>query len=515
MIDTNVGLMPPRLTPRRHVRPHLLQTEGRGAMTVALVVALPASLLALALSLFGIGSRGLWNDEYATWHAATLPWGDLFHLLNNVDAVLTPYYVAMHGWIAVFGDSPASLRTPSGIAMALAAAVVALIGRRLFDPAVGLTAGLIFAALPAASRYGQEARPYAFAVAAASLATLLLLRAIDKPSWRRWMLYGACLSVAGMLHIVTLTVLLAHFVFVWRSFRDRDDYRLFRWIGAVVLAMTFALPLASKGSHQTGAIAWIKADGNAVRDMPGQLFGSWQVALAVFAVACLASALLSATRRNETVMLLVWGAFPPLFCYLTFPLLHLFLHRYLLFTLPAWALLAAAVGFALTRFFAMDKSSVTLSLSALLVLAAVLYVGESGQIEARRNPVGGEPDFRAAANILAPLVKPGDGIAFAGDRNGRIPFAYELRDRAMPRDVFVERTGRQNGEFGAQECEVPAKCLGATRRIWLISATIPGGDVYNGMSPVLGSFLTQAFDLNEFKQLENVRILVLIRKDVQ
>lgn len=53
----------------------------------------------------------------------------LFATLHNVDGSLGAYYLVMHGWTIVFGDSPAALRMPSALAMAGAAACIALLGR--------------------------------------------------------------------------------------------------------------------------------------------------------------------------------------------------------------------------------------------------------------------------------------------------------------------------------------------------------------------------------------------------
>ena len=513
VVYPDAALNRPSYGPPQPAERRTAPTPERLPVTGGLLVALPAMVATLAISMFGIGTRSLWNDEYATWYASTLSWTDLFRLLSHVDAVLTPYYLAMHGWIAVFGDSPASLRVPSAVAMAAAAGVIALIGRRLFDPGVGFTAGLLFAALPAVSRYGEEARPYAFAILAAAGATLLLLRAVDAPSWRRWMFYGGCLVVAGLLHIVTLTILLPHAVHVWRAFRTHDDFRMFRWIGSVLLAVTVALPLAAKGSQQSSAISWIKADGNAVKYLPVQLFGSAQVAIAVIVIGSAAAWLLWSAHRNAAWLLLAWAVFPPLFCYVTFPILHLFLFRYVLFTIPAWTLLAASAGFALTRLIRSDEQLRRFSLSALLVVAGVLYVGLPGQIDARRSPVNGEPDFRGAADAVVSGMRPHDGIAFAGNgRNGRIPFAYELRGRAVPADVFVARTSQQNGEFGAQECDRPTVCVKDTQRVWLVSATEQWESPFAGMPDTTKTFLASAFTVAEYYRTTRVRVYVLTRK---
>src|SRR5690349_9418820 len=97
--------------------------------------------------------------------------------------------------------------------------------------------------------------------------------------------YGVGLVLAGLVHIVTLTVLLAHAVFMLRAFRVSGDLRLLRWIAGAFLAVTAALPLAAKGSAQSSVITWIKADGAAVAGLPERIFGSWQVALVVCAAA--------------------------------------------------------------------------------------------------------------------------------------------------------------------------------------------------------------------------------------
>ncbi|GAA3343244.1 hypothetical protein GCM10020358_81190 [Amorphoplanes nipponensis] len=515
---TNVHVLSPPVAPAGGAHPpdatvpEAAVRSWPAAGTVAL--ALPPALLALGLSVAGIGARSMWNDEYASWYAATLSFGDLAKLLANVDAVVAPYYLFLHFWIDLFGDSQTSLRVPSALATAATAALVAMLGRRLFDTGVGLTAGLIFAGLPAATRYGQEARPYAFAIGFATLATLLLLRALERPTWRRWILYGAGLVLAGLMHIVTLTVLLAHAVFMWRAFRVSGDLRLLRWLAGASLAVTAALPLAAKGSEQSSVISWIRADGEALTSLPVRIFGSWQVALVVGAAALLATALLWARHRGPVVLLLSWALFPPLWCYVTFPVLHLFLHRYLLFTVPAWTLLAAALGFSLTRYIRRAAARVPLSLSGLLVAVAVLAVSGPGQQAARHSPVYGEPDFHSAALALAAVAAPDDGIAYAGTtRNGRRAFDYEVRRLGLLRDVLVERTSQQNGTFGAQECVDPGPCVGDTRRIWLVSTTAANLDPMDGMPGPTQGFLLTAYTLSEYRSFEQIRIFRLDRKD--
>jgi mannosyltransferase len=504
---------PPAITRAPHRPPAPLAARLRSAAGTALVVVPPAALT-LVLTVVGIGTRSLWNDEYATWYAATLSFGDLKRLIANVDAVVAPYYLVMHGWIALFGESAASLRLPSALAMAAAAVLIALVGRRLFDAGVGLTAGLLFAGLPAVCRYGQEARPYSFAIALAALATLMMLRAVERPTWRRWILYGLCLVVAALVHIVTLLILLAHALYMWRIFRGRGDFRQLRWIGGVVLAVTAVLPLVAQGHDEASAIDWIQLNTTAIEQFPARVFGSGPVAAVVTGAAATAAVLLWTRHRDAVLLLLAWALFPPLFCLATFPVLHLFLHRYLLFTLPAWVLLAAALGFSLIRSAAARRSALPLSLAGLLVVAAVFYAGVPGQQAARHSPVAGEPDFRGAAMSVQARQEPGDAIAFAGaGRNGRRAFAYETRlTRVKPTDILVARTARQIGQFGTVECADPGRCVGDTRRIWLITATENFEDPLTGMTDTIQAYLNSAFTFTEIQSFENVRLFLLNRK---
>jgi mannosyltransferase len=398
-------------------------------------VFLPAALLTPAMSLSGLGARGMSDDEYATWYAAALSPADLAALLPPADAALAPYYLLMHGWTAVAGDTETMLRLPSAMLMGVAAGVVALIGRRLFDAGAGVTAGMMVAGLPSVSRYGQQARPAALALAATVLALLLLLRALDEPTRRRWMLAGCGLVAAGWMHI---------------------------------------------------------PGGTAAET---QLFGSRPVAAVVVTAALVAAALLWWRHRRPVTLLLAWAV------------LDLLLSPEPLLGVPAWLLLAGALGHVLARF------APALSLTAMVVVAAVFFVSGPGHQAARRGPVSGAPDFRSAAAVIAAHQRPGDGIAYAGTgRQGRRALGYEARRPGLPRDVLVAHFAQRNGEFEAEECTDPAPCVAGTARIWLVSATGPHQDPLTGMPAATRAYLRATFAHTEFQTFANVRVLVLNRR---
>ena len=113
----------------------------------------------LACTVYGIRTPVMWEDELTSWDVASRDLGQLLDTVQRVDAVLGTYYLLLHGWMTVFGDSATSLRLPSALAMAGAAGCAALCGQRLFGRRAGLAGGLLFALIPVVSRYAHEARP--------------------------------------------------------------------------------------------------------------------------------------------------------------------------------------------------------------------------------------------------------------------------------------------------------------------------------------------------------------------
>lgn len=468
-------------------------------------IALPPAILTLLITSVHAGRRLPWSDELATWHASTIPFEDFRRLIGNVDAVIAPYYLFMRGWVDVFGDSPGAMRAPSIIAMTVAAAIIALIGRRLVGDGTGLLAGVLFALVPSTSRFAQEARPYALALLGVVLATWLLLRVCERPTRRGWVLYAACVAAAGLMHVVTLTVLLAH---GWIAMRDG---RLRGWVSAAAVGVVCVLPLAYVGSQQDDVIQWITADVVAVRRLPRILFGGSDVAVGVIALGLLAALVRWRRAGRETVALLLWAVVPPVFCYVTFDLLHVFLARYVLFTVPAWVLLVASLaGTARAR-----RREIQYGIATLLV-AALAAVGLDGQRLARSDPLPSEPAFRAAAAVIDERALPGDGVVFAGaSRIGRRPFLYlqQHGDLGPLDDVLAGRSPESQGRFRTEECRDSAACLADVDRIWVVSASRPGQDVLSRISPRARAILESDFDRSVVARLPAVRVFLLTRVD--
>ena len=80
-------------------------------------------MLGAAVSLVAAGRPSFWYDEAATISASySRSLSQLWHMLNNVDAVHGLYYLFMHRWFQIFPPTEFWSRAPSALAVGGAAA---------------------------------------------------------------------------------------------------------------------------------------------------------------------------------------------------------------------------------------------------------------------------------------------------------------------------------------------------------------------------------------------------------
>lgn len=423
-----------------------------------------AAALTFVVAIVGSGNSQMWRDELASWNAAVRGTGDLIEMLGNVDAVSGLYYLLLHAWVSVFGDSETMLRMPSAFAMAGAAAFVVLTARTLFDRRTAVFAGLLFALLPSVTRFGQEARSYAFVVLAVTAATWLLLRALERSSLIRWAPYAVAVAAAGLFHIVSLLFLLPHALIVllrWRA--DRRGRTVVGFVLTVAVALLPVVPLVLLGQRQVGRqISWIKTPHlRSIADVWNALFGTPLVALAVVALALLP---LAWTRGRRPVLELgLVGAVPIAAAWVVSQgSTSYFMDRYLLFTMPAWVVLAAA-GLAALKPRPLGVAG----------LAAVILLGLPDQRQMRTETYKNGLQGEEAAAVIAKGYRPGDGFVpvRGADSVYMVDFQveYNLPDRVELRDVFAERTAVASDDLFPVECPQPEQCLGTTQRVWVVT----------------------------------------------
>ncbi|MFJ9609179.1 glycosyltransferase family 39 protein [Kitasatospora sp. NPDC101176] len=465
-----------------------MRPAGRPVVRLLGQVWLWPAVVMLAVGGYRLGTPDLWRDEMATWTVATRSLGDLLRLLQHIDASNGAYYLVMHVWTAVFGDSTVALRMPSVLAMAGAAAFVALTAERMFGNRVAAVgAGLLFTVPPEVSRYAQEARAYALVTCAIAAATWFLLRALEQPTWRRWAPYCVAMALAGAGHLISFSTVAGQAALVllhlWRTRGSVDRRLLWRYPLAVLVAALPVLPVVLLGSRQSDRqLGWIeKPSAGGLLHFGEHLFGSHLVFYA-FAVLALPVLLLPG-RRVQAWQALLLAELPVVGVWVVSQGdTSYFIERYLLFTMPAWAVLAgggvgAAYGFATGlagRLRLRSGARVAAGALAVGMLAvpaaaalpkqpAVRYVGSHN---------GSEEPFRAAAAVIAAGYRAGDGMAAPlGDQSWAMVWpgvSYYLPSDVHPYPVFVAQSADDAEDLSPAVCDLPASCLGQGARIWLL-----------------------------------------------
>ena len=446
---------------------------------------LPA-LLMLFVGRIGLGRPAVGWDENATWLASQRTVGQIVDLATHFDGVIAPYYMFMHFWTAVFGDSELALRAPSLIAVALGVGVSAELGRRLFGPVVGLLGGLLLVTVPQLSRYAQDARAYGLAFLFATLATLLLYRALQQPSWARWISYGVTVTVLGLCHILALLVLIGHaYAVLTRARQNMAGTRPLRWLVVTAVALLPVLPFVYLGLTQRGSqLDWLPPMTlRQVMTAPGDIFGVAAVGLLLIGTALVA-------RHGDNRLLrefAVLAVAPPVVLMgVSFVTSSLWVPRYVLIVVPVICLCAAVS----LRF---------VHLRAVAALVLLIGVGWPTQERVRSQTSHMGPDFRTVGRYLERHQQPGDVIVYgtAGAWSLRAGVDYQLRGREKPRDVLLQTPAAEVGELDAVECADRVACLGSAPRVWFFRWQ-PAGKELTSTAPLadagdLGKALTSNY----------------------
>lgn len=136
--------------------PAVLRPDG-GWAWAALVAGVV--VLGAVLRFYGLGSESLWIDEGVSVDRAGF---EAARIIRQAPTDPTPplYYLLLHYWIAVFGNSDYAVRVPSALAGTLSVLVMCRLGAVLSSRTTGLAAALVLAAAPWHVFFSQEARAY-------------------------------------------------------------------------------------------------------------------------------------------------------------------------------------------------------------------------------------------------------------------------------------------------------------------------------------------------------------------
>jgi 4-amino-4-deoxy-L-arabinose transferase-like glycosyltransferase len=210
-------------------------------------------LFAVILRLYRLDAQSFWNDE---GNSARLSERPLNLILEGTASDIHPpaYYVLLHYWRALFGQSEFALRCLSVVAGLALVAFTYLLGRHLFDEATGLAAAFLGAISPFTVYYSQEARMYALVAALSAVSVYLLLRLLNLQAPHRLPVAAVYVVTCALGLYTQYTfpfILLAHnviFVLWWLTTARRSEsgWRwLALWAGGQAAIVALYLPWLS------------------------------------------------------------------------------------------------------------------------------------------------------------------------------------------------------------------------------------------------------------------------------
>jgi len=262
------------------VSPGPVDAPGTAAALAWRLAPLAVGLGSLALSVIALGSRSLTSAEAASLEAADQPLGAVVSTIVRDEPGQAGYLLLLRLASSVDVDER-TIRAPSAIAVALAAALLVILGTMLLGRVGGVVAGIALAANAGVVVASREARPYALGILGIVLVTLLLVIALERGGRWRWVPYGIAAAALPLFHPLAASVLAAHGAALIAR-RDRANLRT-AGIALVAGTSVTAFLLASMAADRFDASALGALDlGSLGRGVAAA--GGWNPVLAVGAV---------------------------------------------------------------------------------------------------------------------------------------------------------------------------------------------------------------------------------------
>jgi 4-amino-4-deoxy-L-arabinose transferase-like glycosyltransferase len=401
--------------------------------------------IAFVLRIANLTGESLWRDEVDSVRFAFEPLSGVFARFTTIGFNGPLYHLIVRGWLSLAGVSDFALRYLSVVCGVLLVALTYVVGRRMFGARAALIAAGLAAISPVLIWYSGEGKMYSLQPMLLALALYALLRATDSsptapitsyqlPTW--WAVFVVATSLSFYVHVLSplfLPVALLFFVAQWPNARRHVGG------GAVALALltipylpllAWQAPVLLRGGdighrfYPLDQIVWALAshwlfglDGRAPLLWPatGEAVTLVRRAVLVLGLALIAYGLLLNARRASSdsgeakalrlqLATLGWMVLPALLVFLVSLRMPLFLPRYVLWSAPAFYLLA---GVGLDRLFDGARAGRIAARASLVAISLVSLAGVAAQII---YPI--RPDLRGAVAYVLRHAQPGDMIVF-------------------------------------------------------------------------------------------------------
>jgi hypothetical protein len=441
--------------------------------------------LAYFLRVYRLDRQALRGDEAATVLYSALPIGDLWELSRITDPHPPLYYLVLHPWQWLVGESAWAMRYAGVLVSLLAVAVLFALARRTRQPfATGLLAAGLLAINPFQIWLAQDIRSYPFFTLLGLLSSATLWLALNPPrptraSLSAWLAYVVLTVACLYIHYYTVFLIAFQGLFVLINARKFWSHK-WPWlisqvaIGLLIipglqLAYNFIGPAA-------GGIDTIPTSAILSRASTALLTGftigeDWGLWLTLLLIPVWLVGLVSLWQRDR-----VSGSFWAL--YFALPVLGVialsidrpfFKERFLIQAQPAFELLLAAGFLSLARYKWHIGRIPVLRLLASLLLAALLYANSLALANYHSDPAYAKaPPWQLYRAYVSREARPGDVMltnfpeaAVSYYSPNELPFYVVPVERDRPVAFRLEQT---------------EQIANAYRRIWFLPLLRQGFD---------------------------------------
>jgi len=201
----------------------------------------PILVLALLLRLPRL-NRSLWIDEvYSISMRGAMSFGEI--ITTTADPHPPLYYLTLHTWMLVFGDSPIAARSLSLLLGLVSIAAVYFLAYELYDQQTGLITALLISLSAFHIQYSQTARMYSMLFLFGVLSILFYTRCLQDHSFENRLGYVVATMAMLFTHSYGSFVLLGQLLHLAARLARTSDREGFRqWLGTETLTVVPFVP---------------------------------------------------------------------------------------------------------------------------------------------------------------------------------------------------------------------------------------------------------------------------------
>jgi len=420
-------------------------------------------LLGLLLRIYDLGRESLWVDEVASYGFSKLAVSQFFKA-DYTDYTLPPlYYIILHMWTNIFGNSEFLMRLPSAFFGIVSIYLIYKVAGQIFDDEVGLLSSLFLALSVFHINYSQEARMYSLMTVLVLLSYYFFLKLVAEYNINNSVGYITATTLLIYTHYYGFFTILAQNIYVGillLKSKDKSKIDVRKWISLQFLLILLYLPWITaliEGVNKIQGGFWIPEPNLLELVKTFYIFSGSSLLILLFSISSLFAIFkiqrlnLNVSKDSKQYLLLTWLLSPIIIPLIISKFTQPFYHfKYTIAASLAFYILVAA-GVKNLR-----SRNIKLIVISLIVLFSLMNVaGYYSEINKER--------WRNAANLIDSNAQAGDLLLFnAGNTRGSYDY-YSKRD-----DLVKKRFPEKTRDVDDINIKNLASIIEDHERVWVI-----------------------------------------------